>query len=76
MTQKFIKSAKQRASQKGMDIEVYLAEQIRLSANALETVRSEREYSSREQLAVDFDVREIGDTAERMKKHLTAESEA
>lgn len=40
MTPKFIESARERASQKGMDIEVYLVEQIRLSAHALETVRS------------------------------------
>jgi hypothetical protein len=72
----FLQSARHRAKQKGMDVEMYLCRQISLSAEALETVREQRERPSREAAAADWDIVEIQDASSRLQSQLEAENEA
>ena len=72
----FLQSARRRAKQKGMDVEMYLCRQISLSAEALETVREQRERPSREAAAADWDIVEIQDASSRLQSQLEAENEA
>lgn len=70
---KFLRSARERANQKEMDVEMYLAKQISLSAEALENVREQRAKKSRESAAADFDVLEIQEASSRLQSHLEVE---
>jgi hypothetical protein len=72
----FLQSARCRAEEKGMDIEMYLCKQISLSAEALERVREQRERTSREAAAADWDIIEIQDASSRLQSQLEAENEA
>lgn len=71
----FLESACERASEKGMSVEVYLTKQIKLSALALETVTSNSAEKRPDSIAMAFDVREISDAAERLENVLSAEYE-
>jgi hypothetical protein len=72
----FLESAKERADEKGMRVDVYLARQIELSALALERVYDERDESREMRVSVAFDAEEITSASRRLKNVLTAESEA
>lgn len=74
--ERFLESAKQRADDKGMSVEVYLARQIRLSALALRKVTSISGESSVESVAVEFDVRELASVSNRLEKLVEVEYEA
>jgi hypothetical protein len=72
----FLDSAKERADEKGMRVDVYLARQIELSALALGRVCGSSDKTSPESTAVAFDVRELTDAAERLQNVVEMEYEA
>lgn len=72
----FLESARKRADEKGMRVDVYLARQIELSALALERVSSSSAASGVNSAAVAFDVGELTDAAERLQKALEVKYEA
>jgi hypothetical protein len=72
----FVESARERASAKGMPVEVYLARQIELSALALARVCSSSDETSPESTAVAFDIRELTDAAQRLQNVAEVEYEA
>jgi hypothetical protein len=71
--ERFLQSARRRASEKDMDVQMYLCKQIALSADALEQVRGQSSKESRESAAADFDIVEIQDASSRLKSHLEVE---
>jgi len=72
---RFLESARERASEKGMSVEVYLTKQIKLSALALETVTSDSAEKRPDSVAMAFDVQEIADAAERLENVISADYE-
>lgn len=72
----FVESARSRADERGMNVEVYLARQIELSALALGRVCGSVDRNSPESTAIAFDIRELTDAAERLQNVAEVEHEA
>lgn len=73
---RFLSSARERADEKGMPVELYLAKQIRLSALALEQVCSDSAENGSNSVALAFDVKELADASERLENVAEVEYEA
>lgn len=72
----FIESARKRADEKDMRVELYLAKQIELSALALEKVCTSSEDEGANSVSVAFDVRELTSASERLQNALEVKYEA
>lgn len=72
----FVNSARERAEQKGMPVEVYLARQIELSARALYRVGRQEAENNPEQVALKFDCAELTSASRRLQNTLEMEYES
>jgi hypothetical protein len=72
----FLQSARERADEKDMRVELYLVKQIRLSALALNRVSSSSDGNDANSIAMASDVQELTSASERLQNVAEVKYEA